>query len=42
MLNRCPNHVMNITPQEAWSGIKPLVKHLRVWGCVAHILEEIK
>jgi len=32
LLNRCPTHaVKNITQQEAWSGIKPLIKHLRVW-----------
>ena len=31
----------NITPQEAWSGVKPSVEHLRVWGCMAcvHIPE---
>ncbi|MCH89137.1 copia-type polyprotein, partial [Trifolium medium] len=42
LLNRCPTHaVKNITPQEAWSGVKPSVEHLRVWGCIAnvHILE---
>ncbi|RDX88499.1 hypothetical protein CR513_29897, partial [Mucuna pruriens] len=38
LLNRCPTHaVNNITPQEAWSGIKPSIKHLRVWGCLAHM-----
>jgi len=38
LLNRCLTHVVrNITPQEAWSVIKPSVKHLRVWGCVAHV-----
>jgi hypothetical protein len=38
LLNRCPTHaVKNITPQEAWSGVKPSVQHLRVWGCVAHV-----
>jgi hypothetical protein len=38
LLNRCPTHaVKNITPQEAWSGVKPSVEHLRVWGCIAHV-----
>lgn len=38
LLNRCPTlAVKNITPQEAWSGIKPSVNHLRVWGCMAHV-----
>ena len=37
ILNRCPTlAVKNITPQEAWSGVKPSVEHLRVWGCLAH------
>ena len=27
----------DVTPQEAWSGIKPSVKHLRVWGSLAHV-----
>jgi hypothetical protein len=25
-----------MTPQEAWSGEKPAVSHLRVFGCVAY------
>ena len=38
LLNRCPTHaVKNVTPQEAWSGIKPCIKHLRVWGCLSHV-----
>jgi len=38
LLNRCPTHVVKkITPQEAWSGVKPSVQHLRVWGCIAHV-----
>ena len=37
-LNRCPTlAVKNVTPQEAWSGVKPSVEHLQVWGCVAHV-----
>jgi transposase InsO family protein len=38
VLNRCPTFaVKDITPQEAWSGIKPLVDHFRVFGCLAHV-----
>jgi len=38
LLNHCPTCVMkNITPQEAWSRIKAFIKHLRVWGCLAHM-----
>ncbi|BBG96684.1 transposable element gene, partial [Prunus dulcis] len=27
----------DVTPEEAWSGIKPCVDHFRVFGCVAHV-----
>jgi transposase InsO family protein len=38
VLNRCPTlAVKNKTPEEAWSGIKPLVDHFRVFGCVSHV-----
>lgn len=30
--------VKDITPQEAWSGVKPSVEHFRVWGSIAHAL----
>ncbi|KAK8938725.1 hypothetical protein KSP39_PZI011095 [Platanthera zijinensis] len=37
LLNRCPTKSVKFkTPFEAWSGWKPSVKHLRVFGCVAH------
>lgn len=37
ILNRCPTSaVKDITPEEAWSGVKPSVEHLRVFGCIAH------
>lgn len=37
ILNRCPTlAVKHVTPQEAWSGRKPSVKYLKVWGCLAH------
>lgn len=38
VLNRCPTSaVLNITPQEAWSGMKPTVEHFRIFGCLAHV-----
>ncbi|KAJ0880785.1 putative RNA-directed DNA polymerase [Helianthus annuus] len=38
VLNRCPTKALtDVTPQEAWSGIKTTVEHLRVWGCLAHV-----
>jgi len=38
VLNRSPTlAVKNMTPEEAWSGIKPSVEHFRVFGCVSHV-----
>ena len=45
ILNRCPiKSVRDKTPQEAWSGQKPNLSHLRVFGCIAypHILDELR
>jgi hypothetical protein len=37
LLNQCPTKsVKNMTPQEAWSGYKLSVAHLRIFGCVAY------
>ena len=37
ILNRCPTKtVKNMTPEEAWSGQKPDVRDLKVFGCVAY------
>ncbi|KAJ6902219.1 Retrovirus-related Pol polyprotein from transposon TNT 1-94 [Populus alba x Populus x berolinensis] len=37
LLNRCPTRsLQGVTPEEAWSGHKPSVTHLRVFGCVAY------
>jgi IS30 family transposase len=41
--NQCPTKAFESkTPQEAWTGRKPNVSHLRVFGCkaFAHILDE--
>ena len=35
--NRCPTkRLKGMTPYEAWIGVKPKVKHLRVFGCDAY------
>jgi hypothetical protein len=37
VLNRSPAAAINdVTPEEAWSTIKPSVKHFRVFGCIAY------
>ncbi|GAA0167054.1 hypothetical protein LIER_40302 [Lithospermum erythrorhizon] len=34
----CPTlSVEGMTHQEAWSGRKRIIDHLRVWGCLAHV-----
>eukprot|EP00253_Pinus_taeda_P032692 PITA_32692 len=45
ILNRCPTKdVMNRVSEEAWSGIKQGVTHMRVFGCVAyaHISDQLR
>lgn len=38
ILNRLPTRaVSGVTPYEAWSGEKPHVGHIRVFGCVAYM-----
>uniref|UniRef100_A0A251TCA0 Putative copia protein n=1 Tax=Helianthus annuus TaxID=4232 RepID=A0A251TCA0_HELAN len=38
LLNRATTKsVPKLTPQEAWSGKKPNVDHLRVFGCIAYV-----
>ena len=38
VLNRCPTlAVKDVTPEEAWSGVKLSVDHFRVFGCIAHV-----
>ena len=45
IMNRCPTKsVKNMIPEEAWSGRKYNVGHMRVFGCVAyaHIPDELE
>jgi hypothetical protein len=36
-LNRCPTReILNLTTEEAWSGYKPSVAHMKVFGCTAY------
>ena len=45
ILNRCPaESIQNIVPEEAWSGRKQNVTHMRVFGCVAyaHVPDELR
>eukprot|EP00253_Pinus_taeda_P020910 PITA_20910 len=45
ILNRCPTKaVMSKIPEEAWSGQKQTVTHMRVFGCVAyaHVSDQLR
>jgi hypothetical protein len=36
--NRCPHHILkDMTPEEAFSGKKPNVEHVRIFGCYVYI-----
>jgi len=38
VLNRGPAlPVKDMTPEEAWSGVKPSRQHFRVFGCIAYV-----
>lgn len=38
VLNRSPRYVLiDKTPKEMWSGVKPVVDYFRVFGCMAHV-----
>ena len=37
LLNRVPSKVVQKTPFELWTGRKPSLRHLHVWGCQVEI-----
>jgi hypothetical protein len=37
--NRCPSRALpSITSEETWSGRKPCISHMRVFGCIAYAM----
>ncbi|CAA0824232.1 cysteine-rich RLK (RECEPTOR-like protein kinase) 8, partial [Striga hermonthica] len=38
ILNKVPSKSVPSTPLELWSGHKPSLRHLRIWGSPAHVL----
>lgn len=38
ILNLVPSKSVPITPTELWTGRKPSLKHVRIWGSPAHVL----
>ena len=39
ILNLVPSKSIHKTPMELWSGRKPSMKYLHIWGCLAHMLK---
>ena len=38
VVNRSPTVVIkDMTPEEAWSGVKPNVDYFRIFGCIGHV-----
>ena len=37
LLNRVPSKSVTKTPYELWIGRKPILSHLRVWGCPTYV-----
>ena len=42
ILNVVPSKAVQMTPIELWCGRKPSLRHYRVWGCPAHVLNRGK
>ena len=39
-MNLVPAKSILKTPLELWSGCKPSLRHICIWGCLAHVLKE--
>ena len=39
LLNLIPSQSVPKTPMELWSGRKPSMRYLHIWGCPAHVLK---
>ena len=37
LLNHSPSKAVTVTPYELWTGRKPSLHHLAVWGCNAQL-----
>ena len=40
ILNVVPSKSISKTPLELWNGQKPSLRHYRIWGCPAHVLNK--
>ena len=37
ILNRVPSKSVDVTPYEIWYNKKPILSHIKVWGCPAYV-----
>ena len=37
LLNRVPSKAVSKTPFELWTGRKPSLRHLHIWGCLSEV-----
>ena len=40
ILNQVPSKVVPTTPKELWTGWKPSLGHVRIWGSPTHVLKQ--
>ncbi|KAL8528512.1 hypothetical protein ACS0TY_006083 [Phlomoides rotata] len=40
ILNLVPSKSIPKTPTELWTGRKPSLRHIRIWGCPAYMLDK--
>ena len=40
ILNQVPSKTVPKTPYECWRGKKPVLNHIKIWGCPAHVLRQ--
>ena len=38
ILNLVPSKAVSTTPKELWTGRKPSLGHVRIWGSLAYVL----
>ena len=37
VINRIPSKSVDVTPYEIWCNKKPILSHMKVWGCPAYV-----
>ena len=40
ILNQVRSKMVPTTPYERWRGKKPILNHVKIWGCLAHVLRQ--